>query len=70
MRLNTYLASRGISYSAFATEIKRSVSTVSRLARGETRPDWITVGRIIVATDGAVGPQDFLDPTPTGEDVA
>ncbi len=64
MKLNTYLSERGISYSAFAAEIGRAVSTVSRLARDETRPDWATMRRIVAATDGAVGPEDFLNLEP------
>ena len=71
MKLSEYLASNAITASDFAREINRSVSTVTRIVNGESKPDWSTMARIDDATDGAVKPNDFLpaagEPTPGAE---
>ena len=63
MKLSEYLASKAITASDFAREINRSVSTVTRIVNGESKPDWSTMARIDDATDGAVKPNDFLPAT-------
>ena len=60
MKLSEYIASKAITASEFAREINRSVSTVTRIVNGESKPDWSTMARIEDATDGAVKPNDFL----------
>ena len=60
MKLPEYLVSKAITASDFAREINRSVSTVTRIVNGESKPDWSTMARIEDATDGAVRPNDFL----------
>lgn len=59
MKLSEYLEAHRLSFSEFAKRIDRSVSTVSRLARGEHRPDWPTIDLIAEATNGAVQPNDW-----------
>ena len=63
MKLSEYIASKAITASDFAREINRSVSTVTRIVNGESKPDWSTMARIEDATDGAVKPNDFLPAT-------
>ena len=63
MKLSEYIASKAITASDFAREINRSVSTVTRIVNGESKPDWSTMARIEDATDGAVKPNDFLPET-------
>lgn len=60
MKLNEYLSSNGISDADFATAIERDRSSVSRLRRSKTKPDWETAQRIYEATAGAVTPTDFF----------
>lgn len=59
MKLLDYLSREGLSHSEFAKRIDRSVSTVSRLARELTFPDWPTMTAIEKATGGDVTPNDF-----------
>ncbi len=68
MRLREYLVAEKMTASQFAVRIERSVSTVTRAARGEVLPDRDTMRRIVEETDGAVRPNDFhdFDPTPGG----
>lgn len=60
MTLNEYLADKAMSDAEFGALIGRDQSTVSRLRRGKTRPDWATMHVIADKTDGAVTPNDFL----------
>lgn len=66
MQLSEYLSQHNLTQKAFAALIDRDISTVSRLARGETRPDWSTVAAIEKATNGAVTANDFT-PAPSSE---
>ena len=71
MKLSEYLSDRAITASDLAREINRSVSTVTRIVNGESKPDWSTMARIDDATEGAVKPNDFLpaagEPAPEAE---
>lgn len=60
MKLADYLMSKNLTLTVFAERIERSPATVSRIARGEQRPDWATIEAIRLATDGAVEPNDFF----------
>jgi len=44
----------------FAVLIGRDISTVSRLRRGETKPNWETLEAIERATGGKVTARDFF----------
>lgn len=59
MTLDDYLRLTGETAEAFARRIERAPSTISRLRKGETRPDWATMDAIKRATDGQVTPNDF-----------
>jgi len=61
MKLGDYLEQQGETLSAFSKRIGRSHTTVSRLVRGETRPDWETLAAIERETAGAVTPNDFRE---------
>lgn len=65
MRLNAYLKRENLSITAFAARINRNPSSVSRVLRGLTRPDWDTLREIARVTDGEVMPDDFLDSSKT-----
>lgn len=69
MKLATYLAERDLTDAEFAAFIGRHASTVCRLRKGETQPDWKTVEVILQATDGAVTPNDFLSNTTDREEA-
>ena len=60
MKLDEYLSSKKITDAAFGELIGRQQSSVNRLRRGETKPDWKTIERIVEITNGAVTPNDFL----------
>ena len=70
MRLQEYLDHKNITASQFASEIGRAVSTVTRLAKGQAIPEPETMAKIIVATSGAVQPNDFFAEAmhPDGDD--
>ena len=72
MTLDQYLTDAKITDAAFAVLIDRDPATVSRLKRGLTKPDWITLDRIREATGGLVMPNDFLpaDENASAEDAA
>ena len=59
MKLGVYLELHGETFSAFAKRIGRSHTTIGRLVRAETRPDWATLAAIERETGGAVMPNDF-----------
>lgn len=59
MTLDDYLRLTGETADSFARRIERATSTVTRLRKGETRPDWATMDAIKLATDGQVTPNDF-----------
>lgn len=61
MKLADYLKGEGLTLEEFAARIDRTAATVSRLARGQQRPDWSTIDAIRRATDGKVQPNDFFD---------
>ena len=60
MKLDEFLTSRKLTDSAFGEMIGRSQSTINRIRRVETLPNWETVRRITEATDGAVMANDFV----------
>lgn len=59
--LADYLATEGITYTAFAKAIERSVATVSRIARREQMPDPPTIEMIFKKSGGRVQPNSFYD---------
>lgn len=59
MTLDEYLTAEKETAEAFGARIGRSTSTITRLRKGETRPDWDTLDLIIIATDQKVTPNDF-----------
>lgn len=69
MKLADYLSANSISDGDFAEKIGIDRSSVSRLRRGVTRPDWPTIERIVSETAGAVTANDFL-PAPQSDEAA
>jgi transcriptional regulator with XRE-family HTH domain len=59
MTLDEYLTANKETAEAFAKRIGRATSTITRLRKGETRPDWGTADAITAATEGKVQPNDF-----------
>jgi transcriptional regulator with XRE-family HTH domain len=60
MTLDQYLLVNAVTNAEFAERIGCDRTTVSRLRRGITRPEWELVEAIVKATAGAVSPNDFL----------
>jgi len=67
MKLAQYLSESGISFAEFGEKIGVTRVQVSRLASGQRRPSLDRIEAIFRATDGRVGPADFLD-LPRGSD--
>lgn len=59
MTLDEFLTEHKISAESFALNIRRTVTTVSRLRNGHHVPDPTTACRIYKATNGLVEPNDF-----------
>lgn len=70
MTLDQFLSDQGMTNHAFGALVGRDASSISRLRRGETRPDWETVRLIYDATGGAVTANDFLPPAPAPAEAA
>ena len=60
MKLSDWLEMKNLTASAFADQVRVSVSTVTRCMNGQRRPEWPTLEAIFKATNGAVTPNDFL----------
>lgn len=58
MQLSAYLKQQGLTEAAFAELIGSTQQTVNRICRG-TVPRRETLERIVSATEGAVGWEDF-----------
>jgi hypothetical protein len=64
MTLDAYLTDKNMSDAEFGGLIRRNQSTVYRLRRNLTRPDWATLSNIVKATGGEVTAADFELPAP------
>ena len=62
MNLGQWMHRQGLTDGEVGVLIGRSASTINRLRRGVTRPDWPTMIRLREATDGRVKPNDFIQP--------
>ena len=67
MTLKEYLSEQGLTHEAFGASIGVTTPTAWRYANGKRYPSPAVMRRIVEATGGAVGPQDFLDQAPEGE---
>ncbi len=63
MMLSEYLTARNYTDAQFAELIGCDRTTVSRWRRGLNRPEWGDMQAIVIATGGAVNPNDFLPST-------
>jgi transcriptional regulator with XRE-family HTH domain len=62
MRLSAFLALPGQQASDLARKCEVSVSTITRIAKGEKSPSMKMAERIRQHTNGAVTPDDYLPP--------
>lgn len=63
MRLEAYLASNGISLSAFARQVgAKNARTIQRYTKHGRVPAGAMMARIMTATEGQVQPSDFVAP--------
>lgn len=60
MKLDQFLTENKISTPAFAASIEMDPSSLWRIRKEKVRPDWKTIDAIVLATNGAVMPNDFL----------
>lgn len=65
MKLSTYLHLEEVSQSRLARAAGLDHSTVSRLVRDKTRPNWPAMEAIAKATGWRVMPNDFLNGPPS-----
>ena len=63
MHLSQYLKENNLTATAFAERINRHKSTVTRILKGEMRPDPDTTDRIFEVTRGAVTASDLYGHT-------
>ena len=70
MTLDQYLCSAGLSESALAEQVGCSPSSINRLRRGLTKPDWKMCERLVEVTRGSVTPNDFLASSQTDSSEA
>lgn len=61
MTLLQYLSEHGLTYEAFGAMIGVTTPTAWRYANGKRNPSLAVMRRIVEATGGAVGPNDFLN---------
>ena len=59
--LADYLQEQSISTEDFAKRVKVDPISVGRYLRGERRPNWEVMRRIVKETDGSVTPNDFME---------
>lgn len=59
MHLADYMAQRGLDDQRVADEVGTDRSTISRIRRRKTRPDWQTIRRLRQWSDGAITASDF-----------
>ena len=64
MTLSDYLASPGHTATDLAARLKVSVSTITRVAKGDQKPSHDLISAIVSATEGAVTPNDFFQFVP------
>lgn len=60
MNLSQYLSANGITDEAFAQQIERDRSFVTKLRQGKARPSVETLSKIKSATNGAVTADAFM----------
>ena len=60
MKLDAFLRERELTEDEFAELIGVSQQAVNRYRRGDRRPDWGVLQKIVKATDGTVQPSDFF----------
>jgi transcriptional regulator with XRE-family HTH domain len=68
MKLESYLASAGLSFQAMGDLIGCSAETVRRYANGAREPSFETIRKIHDVTGGQVGPDDFVFTAPSVEE--
>jgi transcriptional regulator with XRE-family HTH domain len=61
MHLSRYMALRKLDDDDVAVAIDVSRPTVSRIRRGMQRPDWPTLAKLKVWSNGKITADDFLD---------
>lgn len=61
MKLDDYLSERKMTEAEFGRLVGLSQSRVNRIRRGEGRPSWDVIPRIVQATKGKVTAADFID---------
>ena len=60
MTLDQYLTRNKMTATEMAQILGRAISTVTRIRKGEIKPDYSTIQEIVDVTDGRVTPNDFF----------
>lgn len=61
MTITEFLAGGELTAATFAERIGVSRQALHRYTTGERRPEWGVIERIVIATNGAVTANDFLN---------
>lgn len=60
MTLDQYLTRNKMTATKMAQILGRAISTVTRIRKGEIKPDYSTIQEIVDVTEGRVTPNDFF----------
>jgi transcriptional regulator with XRE-family HTH domain len=60
MTLDQYLTRNKMTATEMAQILGRAISTVTRIRKGEIKPDYSTIQEIVDVTEGRVTPNDFF----------
>lgn len=60
MTLDQYLTRNKMTATEMAQILGRAISTVTRIRKGEIKPDYSTIQEIVDVTGGRVTPNDFF----------
>jgi predicted transcriptional regulator len=70
MTLQEYLTEKNLKPSTFANSADIAPSIIIRILSGERKPSLATMQRIMVATDGKVTPNDYIEGRANETDTA
>jgi transcriptional regulator with XRE-family HTH domain len=60
MTLDQYLTRNKMTATEMAQTLGRAISTITRIRKGEIKPDFDTIQELVDVTEGLVTPNDFF----------
>ena len=62
MKLSDYMKMAGETQASMGRKLGVDRATVNRYVRNNSRPEWPIMDRLVEITQGAVTPDDFMEP--------